>query len=1103
MTLARALRGLLITVVVITLICVAVIASAPLVARELTRHYLAQSGVDAEIGNVDINLFAGTLAYDDIHGTAEAGDGFEIGHLAVNIEYLPLLSHQISITRLAIDDARVDVRRTAENALRVGGIPVLSADNSSGGPMRWGLALRQLAVGGLTIHYSQPAMGDTPAVDRKLVFNDSSARDVVTWDQDNDVPIDADLSIGDSRIRLTGRVTPFGNEVSAHFQVRTDKLSLDLLSPITRSGGLERLSGTVDADQQIDLDYTAENGLDIAIQGEATWLDSRLVLASGPRVSSRRFHWQGRFEMQLLQDTAPAASDPSDAPAQGDQAASLDPGTARGTPENTGLQMDGALPLAPRLRMDGARSLVGLDRRPETSAAGTIKLTGPGFVMDAKMSVDDLEIGQPGGSALRQTHVDWKGKSSLNLGGSTTTLETDSRLDSQDAVLVATNGATVKTGRLSWQGNTSSDIASAFASTGDGTLELGALDIDMPGSVDSHTASLTFKGRARVTTGDGAVDVHTDGDLSGQGLNTIVPDTLKLTAERLELQGTTDTGVGQNATTVDTDGSLTGTAFALDIDQTATVGAGDIDWHGKIQVAMGTLFSRQARGQLVAADARLAVADTSVALTADRLIYDGSYGQIPDETGNTLVLNMQGMADAHNFNIMNTAIDSPWVSLLQVHGDGLAIDGLERIGVDAIKASGVGLLGDSDSNIAVLEAITASAKNFRLRDLLHYRFETLDMEGTNIHLRRDKDGMGVISKFFGGAEDTSSKAAGSSGPSASYAFDTLDISGPALMFTDTAVEPNVVINGSDLNLAVEDLDSARPDRDATFRLSVDVGAWGHLDSRGTIAPLASNGVNMDVNAWLRSLAMRPLSGYLNAALGRRIANGAADGTLTLKAKNGQLDGNLDTTLSNFRLVDTPHEQTSVALGISLDTALALIRGQNDVITFQTAILGDATNPYFSIRNLVREAVLAGLRTAILSDYSPVGLLNRAKNAVMNIGRSLVSRPALFRPGRHYIRPEDREYLGRIAQAMNSKPDIRLTVTGHAVPNDADQMSFFHGASVDEDNQVSLLELARKRGQAVRDYLAARDVNPDHITLAEPVVDRDGQAQPEAVFSISR
>jgi hypothetical protein len=179
----------------------------------------------------------------------------------------------------------------------------------------------------------------------------------------------------------------------------------------------------------------------------------------------------------------------------------------------------------------------------------------------------------------------------------------------------------------------------------------------------------------------------------------------------------------------------------------------------------------------------------------------------------------------------------------------------------------------------------------------------------------------------------------------------------------------------------------------------------------------------------------------------------------------------------------------------------MVRRDSDIIRFETAILGDVTNPYFSIRNLVREAVLAGLRSTVLSDYSPLGLLNNAKKALFDLGRPLASKPVMFPAGRHYVRPQDRSYLSKIAQSMRRKPKLRLTIQGHATPQDADAMAGFP-ANLGNSAQ-SLTTLAEQRATAVRDYLAARDVDPDRLSLAKPKIEDSDNTQPRVTFNLCK
>ncbi|MES1927040.1 DUF748 domain-containing protein [Salinisphaera sp. T31B1] len=1090
MTLSRGIRRVLIFVVAIALLGAALLAATPLIARELTLYYLAQAGVDAQIDNVDVNLLTGTIAYDGLTGQTQRDEGFRIGHLDISIDYLPLLSKQLRVTRLAVADAILDVRRTADNAVRVGGITVLS-DQPSGGSLNWGIAIEQLGIGGLSLRYSQPATDDFPAVERELVFNQSNARDVVSWEPDNDVPLDADLSVGDSRIRLQGRVTPFGRRVSAHFEITTEQFALDLLSPITQAGRLERLTGTLDGHQAIDLTYGPDAGLDIQIDGQTTWQDSRLELAGGPALSSDRFEWQGGIRLHLLGPVASSAASSKTGPTA----------DAAGAPEPAS---DDGLAWAPRLGLTSMPSAS--PRQAKTTPAPP---AGADTVsVDAKIDVTAFEIAYPDGVTLRQAKGAWDGTTTIVLTGDGRRLTTDGTLTGQRQAIVTADGTATRAERLNWKGRVKLDLTQPSEVDSQGALGLHGFAIDVPDGLQLSSDEVRFDGATRTKLGTGTKTVHTDGQLDTAALSSRVPAGVTLASGPIAFKGTTDTRIGASAPTLATDGQLNTRDLSFEIVDSATFTADHLNWQGTTSTDFGPLLARTAQGQLSTDHAGLALPGTAISLSAARLAYDGRYAEQPQTDGSALKLTMAGEIDSHDFKVMNTDIQAPWVAALQTHAAGLSVNGLDRIRLDSLTSHGVRVLGDTDSDVAVLQSVTTTADQFRLDDLRDYRLARLDLDGASIHVRRDRQGMGVMAEFFAGSNDDDAGASGSGkraaadGPANSYAFSDVAISGPVFMFNDVAVDPPVAISGSNINLAIQDLDTAQLDQSATYRLAMDVGAYGHLDSRGTIAPMANGGMNMNLDAWLRSLAMKPLSGYLNAALGRRIANGVADGTLHLEASAGQLDGNLDTTLSNFRLVDDPHAKTDVALGISLDTALALVRGQDDLINFETLILGDVTNPYFSIKNLVREAVLAGLRTAIMSDYSPLGLLNRAKNAVLNLGRSLVSKPAGFELGKHYIRPADRQYLGRIAQAMRDKPDLHLTVQGHAVPGDADQMSLFHGASVDEDNLVELKGLARKRGEAVRDYLAARDVNPDRISLAEPVVDRSPDAQAQATFDIS-
>ena len=1069
MKFSRRTKSALVALCVLAVLLAAALVWLPsIVVRQLTLHYLDQAGITATIGDVDVNLFAGTVVYDDMQASAAEGERIAIGRLAVAMEYAPLFSKRLVLSHLAIENSAIDIHRGNDNTLRVGGYPI-GAGSSDNSPLDWGVAVEQLALRGLRVHYNQPANGNQPPIDRELILNDSSARDVVSWEQNNDVPVDADMSVGDGRIRLSGNITPFGDRITGHIGLVTQRFALELIAPLATGTSLRELSGLVDSDLQIDFEYNAENALAVSFEGEAAGHGSALALNNGPRVRSSHLSWQGKIDMQLLRTQGQPGTIASD-----------------GTIEAEGLAIANgdSLQLAQR-----AAHWQGKTRL--TLAAQATELA-----LDGTYTVDAPEL-KSGAATLGSASATWNGKLDGKFGTNTSNLTIDGRIEAQTPHFSSAT-TQVKTPRLTWQGHIDTALADRTRVNTDGRLDTGALAIDADG-LRTRTAALGWQGKIALA---GMNDIDSDGRLRTDRVTLSSPGSLDMVLSTIDWQGAVDIDTARH-TRIQSDGALNAAALTFDVPETALLETGDLNWRGSTDFDIGTLFARGARGRVIVKNAHLDLPGQPLALRADRLVYNGAYSEQP--VGGALKLRMDGDMVGQNFAVDNTALDAAWLSSRDTELYRLVVDGVDDIAFDSVSAKGVRVLGDTDTSSAVLQAISASARDFRLTDLVDYHLGNLDIDGANIHIRRDNDGMGVMALYFAGDDDNDDTASASNSDGqveSSYKIDHLSLTGPQIVFNDVAVTPNVSLRGSSLVFNLDGLDTGHPERDASYRLALDVGEYGHLDSRGTIAPLATGGINMDIDAWLRSLALEPLSGYLNAAMSRRIAKGVADGTLNLVARDGQLDGNLDTTLSNFRLVDNPNQETEIVLGISMDTALALVRGQSDTIKFQTAILGDVTDPYFSVRNLVREAVLAGLRTTIMSDYSPVGLLNKAKNALLNIGSSLASEPVFFVADRDYIRPDDRPYLGRIAQKMSDKPGLRLTIQGYATAQDAEAMSFFGSATIDDGNEAALRALARRRAKSVRDYLAARDVAAERFTLAEPVIDRDEDARPRATFTLS-
>jgi len=881
----------------------------PVAARHFVLDYLDSAGVDATIGDVDANILTGHIEISDAHGEAADGDDFDIAHLAGTVDYWPLLSRRIRLSRLALRDARIDIHRSADDALRIGGITVVHANDDKRDSSGWAFGLERLRLAGLQVMYSQPEMNGRPAIERTLRLHPGAANDVITWQPNEPVPLDADMTIGDSRIRLDGTITPFGTGVEAALEARTEGLDLDLLSPFAGASGFEQLAGQLDSDVRVDAAYSDGNGLTLTINGASHWQNAALKRDNGLHVRSERFDWQGTLDLALLQS--------------GDAANQID-------------------------------------------SKGQLEATA-------------LEIDRPDRFSLAQAEGRWQGQTHLVFAPQATRIN------------------------------------------GEGELHAGKLRMDIP---DAWTfQSETF------------------------------------------------------------------------------------DWQGTADVTLAELLGQRSDGRIEARNADLTLHTAPLTIQAGQIVFDGVYQRQPGDNDKALVLGVDGALDTSTLRAVNTHIGAYWGAAGKASTGKLIVEGKNRIRLGRLEADNLRILeragahNDAD-RAAMLQADHAVAADLSLDDLQAYGIGDLVLTYGDFWLARGAEDPGSLSRFF--ADDDSGggdqpAASDNAGPTLRISQTT--INGPSnLHYRDHSVDPAAQLHLTNLSASIDDFDTATPEQSAHYTLSADEGDYGHIDSSGDVAWQSANGPDLSLTARIRSLALPPLSGYMQTALSRSVGRGTADADLDLDADNGQLDGTIDVTLSNFHLGDGGGSQVLSAVGLSLDDALALVRSEDDTIAFSTDILGNIATPRFAVNNLIREAIYAGLSEAILSYYSPLGLLNEARKQLTGNSDGLQFEPIGFDAGKARLGDAQRQQLAKIGTALSKRPDAQLTVCGHAVPADADAMSLFGGESVDDDNRGQLRQLATKRAQATRDYLAARELEPSQLASCEPRVDTDTDTQPRATLS---
>jgi len=102
-----------------------VVSLLPLVVEYSAENWLREHGVpQAEIDNVDLNLFAGELKLQGL----KAGDGLNISRLSLNIDWLPLFKQIVHVRSLRIQTANLHLHQDAQQQWQLAEITLPTTD---------------------------------------------------------------------------------------------------------------------------------------------------------------------------------------------------------------------------------------------------------------------------------------------------------------------------------------------------------------------------------------------------------------------------------------------------------------------------------------------------------------------------------------------------------------------------------------------------------------------------------------------------------------------------------------------------------------------------------------------------------------------------------------------------------------------------------------------------------------------------------------------------------------------------------------------------------------------------------------------------------------
>jgi hypothetical protein len=185
---------------------------------------------------------------------------------------------------------------------------------------------------------------------------------------------------------------------------------------------------------------------------------------------------------------------------------------------------------------------------------------------------------------------------------------------------------------------------------------------------------------------------------------------------------------------------------------------------------------------------------------------------------------------------------------------------------------------------------------------------------------------------------------------------------------------------------------------------------------------------------VRRLDLASYNGFAHGA-GLNLDSGDASFESAIRILDGRYESDNDLVLHNLRVDSTEPGAFSSAFGVSLDLALALLRGPRGDIELTLPVSFDKTEVGVGMGSLIRSALKEALTGALTSPFKLVG-------GLLPTGSKPASRDAIeFDPGAIGLNATAEKRIMPLIDLLKNRPGLGLTVRGQTAPADERSLAY--------------------------------------------------------------
>lgn len=249
-----------------------ILCALPIALRYGCEYWLnEQPNMSAGIGDIDLNLFSGTVKVKEIELWHLNEQVLAAEVMVVKIDWLPLLQQRFYVEQVSLEEGVLWLTQAQDESLVIAGFslpegsgqpaPVLNK-TVQGESSKWGVHSGEIALKNFQLRY------EIPHADMDVVINQLAVDSFSSWQPEVLSPFRADIIVNGGALNLDGVLSPFSAKTIVDGSLRLSDFELNTLALLFEQMGVSEASGKLDCALQVCMNRAADKTLQLALEGE-------------------------------------------------------------------------------------------------------------------------------------------------------------------------------------------------------------------------------------------------------------------------------------------------------------------------------------------------------------------------------------------------------------------------------------------------------------------------------------------------------------------------------------------------------------------------------------------------------------------------------------------------------------------------------------------------------------------------------------------------------------------------------------------------------------------------------------------------------------------